>query len=40
VLRLLWMRHILTQEEVRALIQELWEKDKLVMTDPEEIFHA
>jgi|SRR5882672_5855594 len=39
ILRLLWMRHIISQEEVRALIQELWEKDKLVIVDPEEIFH-
>ena len=40
ILRLLWMRHILTQEEVRTFIQELWEKDKLVIVDPEEIFHV
>jgi predicted nucleic acid-binding protein len=40
ILRLLWMRHIISQEEVRALIQELWEKDKLVIVDPEEIFRA
>jgi hypothetical protein len=33
------MRHILSQEEVRTLIQELWEKDKLVIVDLEEIFH-
>ena len=30
----------LSQEEVRTLIQELWEKDKLVIVDPEEIFHV
>jgi predicted nucleic acid-binding protein len=40
ILRLLWMRHIISQEEVRALIQELWEKDKLVIMEPEEIFHT
>jgi len=40
ILRLLWMQHIISQEEVRALIQELWEKDKLVIVEPEEIFHA
>jgi hypothetical protein len=39
ILRLLWMRQILSQEEVRALIQDLREKDKLVIVDPEEIFH-
>jgi len=39
ILRLFWMRHILSQEEVRTLIQELWEKDKLVIVDLEEIFH-
>ena len=33
------VRHILSQEEVRALIQALWEKDKLVIVDLEEIFH-
>jgi hypothetical protein len=32
------MRHIISQKEVRALIQELWEKDKLTIMDPEEIF--
>ena len=40
MLRLLWMRHILSQEKVRTLIRELWEKDKLVIVDLEEIFHA
>ncbi len=40
ILRLLWMRHILSQEEVRTLIQALWEKNKLVIVDLEEIFHA
>jgi hypothetical protein len=39
ILRLLWMRDIISQEEVRALIQELWEKGKLVIVDLEEIFH-
>jgi hypothetical protein len=40
ILRLLWRRHISSQEAVRALIQELWEKDKLMIVDPEEIFRA
>jgi predicted nucleic acid-binding protein len=39
ILRLFWMRRILSQEEVKTLIQELWEKDKLVIVDLEEIFH-
>jgi hypothetical protein len=38
ILRPLWTQHILRQEEVRALIQQLWEKDKLGMVNPEEIF--
>lgn len=38
ILRLLWTQHILGQEEVGALIQQLWEKDKLMIVNPEEIF--
>jgi hypothetical protein len=40
ILRLLWTQRILRQDEVWALIQQLWEKDKLVIVHPEEIFHA
>ena len=40
ILRLLWVRRVMSQADVRALLQALWEQDKLVITDPEEIFRA
>jgi hypothetical protein len=38
ILRLLWTQHIISQENVRTLIQELQNKDKLTIVAPDDIF--